>query len=65
MLQKEKVLLTLDELKSALNPLNKDNKRTYAKKEEKTIHMANKPALLQNYRYHPLQNTSHIHSQFN
>lgn len=43
-LQNEKVLLALGELKYAPNPFNKDNRIIYANKEEKIIHMADKPA---------------------
>jgi len=42
LLQEEKVLLELGELKYAPNPFNKENRRKYAKKKEKIVHMADR-----------------------
>lgn len=39
LLQKEKVLLEFGELKYAPNPFHNENRQTYAKKEDKIVHM--------------------------
>jgi len=43
LVQKEKVLLSLGELKYTSNTFVKEYKKPYNKKEEKSIHMANNP----------------------
>jgi len=43
LIQKEKMLLSLRELKYTSNTFAKDNKKPYTKKEEKPIHMVDRP----------------------
>jgi len=44
--QKEKVLLSIGELKYTSNKFFKDNRKSYAKKEEKPVNMADRPKTL-------------------
>jgi len=43
LMQKEKVLLELGELKYDPNPFHKENRKKYIKKEEKIVHMVDRP----------------------